>query len=92
MSPTVRVARRGDGSFDVEVADVGTPTRHVVRVPPGFAADLGCPEVAEDRIVAESFAFLLEREAPSSILPRFGLEVIGQYFPEYRREIARRLA
>jgi L-2-hydroxyglutarate oxidase LhgO len=92
MSGTVGVARRTDGAFDVEVRDGGAVSRHVVRVPPGLAADLGCPGGGEDRLVEESFAFLLEREPASSILRSFGLEVIEQYFPEYRREIARRLA
>ena len=37
-----------------------------------------------------SLAFLLEREPPTSILRRFGLEVIGTYFPEYPGEMRRR--
>ncbi|MDE3086326.1 MAG: hypothetical protein KGJ77_06120 [Acidobacteriota bacterium] len=92
MSDTVEVARRPDGSFDVEVRAAGAVTRHVVRVPAGFAAGLGFPGVGDERLVRESFAFLLEREPATSILRSFGLEVIGEYFPEYPREIARRLA
>lgn len=42
-------------------------------------------------LVRESFAFLLEREPPGSILPRFDLSVIPRYFPGYRAEIKRRL-
>ena len=38
-----------------------------------------------------SFEFLLEREPKESILARFDLSVIARYFPEYDREIARRL-
>jgi hypothetical protein len=34
---------------------------------------------------------LLEREPKESILTRFDLSVIGRYFPEYEREIKRRL-
>jgi hypothetical protein len=92
MSTTVTVARRQDGGFDVEVSDGTTVTRHRVRVPPGLAGELGHPGVAEARLVEESFAFLLEREPPSAILPSFGLEVVERYFPEYRPEMARRLA
>jgi hypothetical protein len=39
-------------------------------------------------LVRRSFAFLLEREPPSAILPNFDLPVIARYFPEYEREIA----
>jgi L-2-hydroxyglutarate oxidase LhgO len=92
MSDTVGVSRRTDGSFDVEVHHGGAVTRHVVRVPPGLAAELGRSGVGDERLVEESFAFLLEREPAASILRSFGLEVIEQYFPEYRREMARRLA
>jgi hypothetical protein len=45
-----------------------------------------------ERVVRASFEFLLEREPASSILPAFSLEVIGRYFPEYERELPRRLA
>lgn len=32
--------------------------------------------------------FLLDREPATSILPRFSLDVIGRYFPEYPAELA----
>jgi hypothetical protein len=34
---------------------------------------------------------LLEREPKESILNRFDLSVISRYFPEYEREIKKRL-
>ncbi len=45
-----------------------------------------------ERLVRETFMFLLEREPKESILRTFDLEVVGRYFPEYDREIRRRLA
>lgn len=50
------------------------------------------PDATPGELIAESFRFLLEREPPGSILPRFDLSVIGRYFPEYGKEIAGRLA
>jgi hypothetical protein len=41
--------------------------------------------------VRKSFLFLLEREPKESILRSFDLTVISRYFPEYEREITRRL-
>lgn len=35
----------------------------------------------------ESFFFLLAREPATSIMREFPLDLIGQYFPEYREEI-----
>ena len=45
-----------------------------------------------DRLVHETFAFLLEREPRNSILARFDLPVVEHYFPEYPGEIRRRLS
>jgi hypothetical protein len=68
--------------FDV-VVDGGS--RHRVTVPERFGdADL-------ERVVRVSFEFLLEREPASSILGEFSLDVIGRYFPEYEKELTRRL-
>jgi hypothetical protein len=47
--------------------------------------------MAPERVLEESFRFLLEREPNTSILERFELPVIARYFPEYEREIRRRL-
>ena len=44
------------------------------------------------QLLEASFRFLLEREPNTSILLRFKLGVINNYFPEYEREIARYLA
>lgn len=41
------------------------------------------PQSTVEELVTRSFEFLLEREAPTSILGRFGLADIERYFPEY---------
>lgn len=63
--------------------DVGVTAEDAGRLAPG---------VDPATLVRESFAFLLERESPASILARFDLPVIASYFPEYPAEIKRRLA
>ena len=45
-----------------------------------------------ERIVRESFRFLLEREPATSILSQFSLSDISRYFPEYPSELERRLS
>lgn len=92
MSDEVTVQRRPDGAFDVEVRQGTTTTRHVVTVPDGLADSLGRPDADHGQLVERSFAFLLEREPATSILSRFDLDVIGRYFPDYRAELARRMA
>ena len=66
-------------------------TTHTVLVPDGLPRALGCAQVPVAELVRCSFDFLLAREPATSILRRFSLEQIGDYFPEYRGEIRRRL-
>lgn len=87
----LNVQARPDGAFDVEVGQGARATRHVVQVPAELSAALGHPEVAPEVLVRRSFEFLLEREPSSSILAKFSLDVIERYFPEFRRDMARRL-
>jgi hypothetical protein len=77
--------------FGVQLEEHDTKTSHRVHVPPALLDDLGLVDVDPERIIRESFAFLLEREPPSSILREFSLDVIARYFPEYRDELPRRL-
>jgi hypothetical protein len=74
---------RGASEFVVEVPPIG-PFLLALLPDPGFR-DI-------DRLVRETFAFLLEREPRSSILARFDLPVVERYFPEYPSEIRRRLS
>lgn len=89
--PTVLVSRQSDGTYIVKVRSGKLATSHVVSVPDGLAVSMGGPGTSEERLVRASFTFLLEREPASAILPRFGLEVIARYFPEYPHELPKLL-
>ena len=79
-----------EGGWNCEVAlregglDV---SRHRVRVSAADLARLGGGAATPNDLVRTSFAFLLEREPPGSILHAFRLTDISGYFPEYEREI-----
>ena len=47
---------------------------------------------AAKQVQSACFRFLLERESNTSILRSFRITDISRYFPEYEREIRRRLA
>lgn len=87
----VSVVAQSDGTYRVDVVGGGTVTTHIVSIPTGYSADLGCEDVDGARLVRESFAFLLEHEPPTSILRRFRLDQIADYFPAYPSAIRRRL-
>ncbi len=87
----VTVTAAGGGVYQVAVRQGSTSTEHRVTVPAAMIDDLGLEGIDESTLVQESFAFLLERESPASIMSRFDLPVISRYFPEYEQEIRRRL-
>ena len=76
------------------VDDGDTSGRHVVTVAAEDADRLAAAhdQAGAERLVDETFAFLLEREPRSSILATFDLTVVSRYFPDYDAEIAHRLA
>ena len=88
----ISVTVAGPGRFTVEVRSGGSGTTHRVEASPATLDGLGLAGEDPERVVRESFVFLLEREPASSIRRQFSLDVIPRYFPEYRDEIVRRLA
>lgn len=64
-----------DGGRDVSTHQVRVRAADLSRLDPGATGP--------DQLVKASFAFLLEREAPESILRSFDLTDIARYFPEY---------
>lgn len=88
----VRAERKGD-SWDcaVTVLTDGREHRYEVVVRPTDVARWasGDARAAVEDLVSRSFAFLLEREPPSSILRRFELATIQRYFPDYDGEFRR---
>lgn len=82
----------GERRFRVQVRDGPIQTTHEVTVPEQIPRRPALGGEDLEQVVRVSFLFLLERERSTSILPRFSLDDITRYFPEYPRELARRLA
>ncbi len=77
--------------FQVAVRERGGETHHRVTLRKADYERLAGGKANPEALVTESFRFLLEREPKESILRSFDLTLIGRYFPEYEREITRRL-
>ena len=87
----IQITPAGPHEFGVEVTEGSETTSHRVIVPPSLLDDWGLDDSDCEAVVRESFAFLMEREPASSILPEFSLAIIPRYFPEYRDELPERL-
>jgi hypothetical protein len=92
MAATIEVEKIVNSKFRVRVIEAGSETTHDVTVSPNDYTRLTNGKIEPEELVRRSFEFLLEREPKESILTRFDLSVIGRYFPEYEREIRRRLS
>ena len=86
----IRIAPAGGDDYSVEVREGSSSTRHRVTVTSTALARFG-GGAAVEVLLEQSFRFLLEREPKEAILRQFEISVIGHYFPEYPREIRRRL-
>ncbi len=83
MPVDVRCAAEGDGyRCKVDATDATGTSRHLVRVS-RKDFDRWRRGRSVEELVADSFAFLLEREPRASILKEFDLSVIQRYFPDY---------
>lgn len=83
MPVEVRCATEGNGyRCTVDVSDGTGASHHLVRVSADDLERWGRGRSPE-QLVADSLAFLLEREPKESILREFDLSAIRRYFPEY---------
>ena len=86
----IEVIKKTAQSFEVTVRD-STTTTHTVTVAQDYYQKLTEDRVSPETLIEKSFEFLLERESNTMILSSFDLPVIGDYFPEYERNIAKRV-
>jgi hypothetical protein len=87
----IEVDKIDAGRFRVRVIEGKGESTHEVTLDPKYSAKLVAETVSPETLIRKSFEFLLEREPKESILSRFDLAVISRYFPEYEREIKKRL-
>jgi hypothetical protein len=91
MAARIAVEKASASEFRVRVIEGRSETQHSVTLRPSDYQRLAGGNAEPEELIRRSFEFLLEREPKESILSRFDLPVIARYFPEYEREIRRRL-
>jgi hypothetical protein len=82
----------GPRRFHVQIREDEHKARHYhVTVPDALIDELRLPKDNLDKVVRESFVFLLAREPASSIMHEFSLDIISNYFPEYKETLREQL-
>lgn len=88
----VTQSESNDGySFQVTVQEGNSQTRHQVTLSKAYYERLTGGKASPEKLVRESFRFLLEREPKEAILHSFDLNAIGNYFPAFEGVIKKRL-
>jgi hypothetical protein len=86
----INVHHLSGDEYEVRVGGT-TQTTHRVTLRDADRQRLGGKDISAEQLIEESFRFLLEREPNTSILSSFDLPLIGKYFPQYQREIRKRV-
>jgi hypothetical protein len=84
MSDQINIKELSPNAFDVTIYS-NTETTHQVTISDTFITEYQIKNLTKKEIIEQSFIFLLERESNTSILRKFDIEVIGNYFPEYKK-------
>ena len=84
MSDQINIKELSPNNFDVTIYS-NTETNHQVTISDNFITEYQIKNLTKKEIIKKSFIFLLERESNTSILRKFDIEVIANYFPEYKK-------
>ncbi|AKO65069.1 hypothetical protein VI34_03385 [Methylophilales bacterium MBRSG12] len=84
MSDQINIKELSPNAFDVTIYS-NTETSHQVTISDNFITEYQIKNLTKKEIIEQSFIFLLQRESNTSILRKFDIEVIANYFPEYKK-------
>lgn len=83
----IEVKKKSDQEFLVAIVEKDTRTEHEVTLDEEYYQILTDGEMTREELIKRSFEFLLEREPKESILSKFNLKIIKNYFAEYEEKI-----
>ena len=83
----IEVKKKRQQEFMIKVEEKGSSTEHTVTLDDNYHQELTQGKTTKEELIRKSFEFLLEREPKESILSKFNLRVIKQYFPEFDQKM-----
>ena len=83
----IEIKKKSDKEFMVSVEEGETRTDHTLTLDDAYYEYLTKGEISKEKLIKRSFEFLLERESKESILSKFDLKVIKNYFSDYEEII-----
>ena len=82
---TISITSKDKDTFSVTLTENSTTT-HTVTITDQIHSKLTDGKISKGTLLEKSFEFLLQREPNTSILAKFKLEVISQYFSDYAKQ------
>ena len=82
----ILIKKNDNNTFAVSI-ESSINSNHIITLNDDFHNEMTKGFKSKEELILFSFKFLLERENNTSILSNFNLEIIQNYFPEYKNEI-----
>ena len=82
----ILIKKNDNNTFTVSIEN-SINSNHIVTLNDDVHNEMTKGFKSKEELILFSFKFLLERENNTSILSNFNLEIIQNYFPEYKNEI-----
>ena len=82
----ILIKKNDNNTFAVSI-ESSIKSNHIVTLNDDIHNEMTKGFKSKEELILFSFKFLLERENNTSILSNFNLEIIQNYFPEYKNEI-----
>ena len=82
----ILIKKNDNNTFSVFIEN-SVNSNHIVTLNDDIHNEMTKGFKSKEELILFSFKFLLERENNTSILSNFNLEIIQNYFPEYKNEI-----
>lgn len=87
----IEVKKINEQEYMVTIKEENNSSEHLVTLDDEYYRELTDEKISKDTLIKRSFEFLLKREPKESILSKFDLRIINNYFPEYENEIKNNL-
>lgn len=84
----IEITKEDEHTFQVTVEDEKSKSSHTVTLDDKFYKKLTGGVIPKEELIKKSFEFLLEREPKEAIMPKFNLDVISRFFPEYESYVS----
>ena len=82
----ILIKKNNNNTFAVSI-ESSINSNHIITLNDNIHNEMTKGIKSKEELILFSFKFLLERENNTSILSNFNLEIIQNYFPEYKNKI-----